>query len=294
MGRPSSLSKALSEIRTWFDDQESSFWSETRLREVFNTHRESWSLAKRTEYNQFRTFLYDNRVLHREEIKFPSKSEVVIYKGNPTTFEKISSVTNSSYLSHITALFIHELTEQIPRHLYVTTPQKASSKNIKLTQDQILESSSKAFKRSLNSIVYEEMLATALFGIKIDGVRQKMNHTFFGSVYVSSLEKTLIDIAVRPEYSGGIDEVLNAYREAAGKFQPNDLARLLRKHKFLYPYHQTVGYYMEKSQAYKKMDLRIMSQPGITHKFMLVKGLSKEDCVYNERWKLYVPRGFET
>ena len=41
-------------------------------------------------------------------------------------------------------------------------------------------------------------------------------------VRVTDLERTLIDIAVRPEYAGGVYEVLNVYRLAKGKVSANN------------------------------------------------------------------------
>jgi hypothetical protein len=38
-----------------------------------------------------------------------------------------------------------------------------------------------------------------------------------GRVPLTSLERTLLDVTVRPEYAGGVHQVLEAYQRAAGK-----------------------------------------------------------------------------
>ena len=48
-------------------------------------------------------------------------------------------------------------------------------------------------------------------------------------VLVTNLERTLIDIAVRPVYSGDTLEILNAYRKAKNKISIDTLAGMLKK-----------------------------------------------------------------
>src|SRR5690606_5588861 len=57
---------------------------------------------------------------------------------------------------------------------------------------------------------------------------------------VTDIERTLIDITVRPAYSGGVFEVLKAYRQAKDRFKVsvNKLSGYLAKMDYLYPYHQ--------------------------------------------------------
>ncbi len=46
---------------------------------------------------------------------------------------------------------------------------------------------------------------------------------------ITDVERTLIDITVRPEYAGGIHEVLKAYRLAKDKVSVNKLVAILEK-----------------------------------------------------------------
>src|SRR5690606_7606937 len=69
-------------------------------------------------------------------------------------------------------------------------------------------------------------------------------------IFVTDIERTLIDIVVRPIYSGGIGEVARAYREAAARVSGNRLATYLKSLNYTYPYHQAIGYYMEKAGNY--------------------------------------------
>ena len=75
----------------------------------------------------------------------------------------------------------------------------------------------------------------------------EMKDEFGEVVPVTGLERTLIDIAVRPTYAGGIPEVLEAYRRARGKLSLNRLAATLSKMDYVYPYEQAVGFLLERS-----------------------------------------------
>src|SRR5262249_35766427 len=107
---------------------------------------------------------------------------------------------------------------------------------------------------------------------------------------VTDIERTLIDIAVRPVYSGGVQEVAHAYEIAEGKFSVNRLVAYFRKLNYTYPYHQIIGYYMDRSQAYSETQLGLLSQFDMDFDFYLTHQMKEID--YVEKWRLFVPKGF--
>ena len=70
---------------------------------------------------------------------------------------------------------------------------------------------------------------------------------------VTDLERTLIDITVRPNYAGGAKAVLSAYRQARGRISVDKLLTFLKRFDYVYPYHQAIGFYLEKS-SYPQSD----------------------------------------
>ena len=62
----------------------------------------------------------------------------------------------------------------------------------------------------------------------------------------TKLERTLIDIAVRPSYAGGVFEVLEVYKRAKNNASISVIITTLKKLNYLYPYHQIIGFYMER------------------------------------------------
>lgn len=61
---------------------------------------------------------------------------------------------------------------------------------------------------------------------------------------MTKLERTLIDIAVRPNYAGGVHHVLEAYAAAKSRVSVNVLLATLQKMEYVYPYHQVIGFYI--------------------------------------------------
>lgn len=105
----------------------------------------------------------------------------------------------------------------------------------------------------------------------------------------TNLERTMIDIVVRPFYAGGIFEVAKAFENAKDQLSVNTMAAMLKRMRFGYPYHQAVGYYLERA-GYKVTLLDLFRKQPMERDFYLTHGAGK--TVYNNRWRLHVPDGF--
>ncbi|MET5019919.1 hypothetical protein AAHH78_32915, partial [Burkholderia pseudomallei] len=64
---------------------------------------------------------------------------------------------------------------------------------------------------------------------------------------LTNLERTLIDITVRPVYAGGVFEVDKAFELAKDRVSINRLVPILRKLDFAYHYHQAIRYNLERA-----------------------------------------------
>ncbi len=108
---------------------------------------------------------------------------------------------------------------------------------------------------------------------------------------VTDIERTLIDAAVRPIYAGGVADVLHAYRLAADRLSIPRLAVMLRDIAHIYPYHQSVGFYLERSGVYSKGDLEELHSIETQYDFYLDYAI--EDPIYCKRWRIYYPASLE-
>jgi predicted transcriptional regulator of viral defense system len=109
-------------------------------------------------------------------------------------------------------------------------------------------------------------------------------------VDVTSKERTLIDIVVRPAYSGGVAQVLEAYRRARGRVSVPNMLKLLDRFDYAYPYHQSIGFYLKKAQ-YGEEDQRLAKTKDVMFNFYLSHALRNPS--FDPEWKIYFPQSLK-
>jgi hypothetical protein len=224
-------------------------------------------------------------------LKFPYRSVTRYLYGEVPTLEIIQSVDPQGYFSHYTAMQLHGLTEQIPKSVYFNVEQPATGGGGSLSQQSI----DRAFKgrpRVTNNIVQFRDLTIHKINGQNTGRLGVIRHeaSDAATIQVTDLERTLIDIVVRPVYSGGIAEVANAYKVAAPNVSVNRLVTYLKSLNYTYPYHQAIGFYMSRAGVYSTAQLAKLRSIPIDFDFYLTYQL--KNPVLNEEWRLYTPKGF--
>lgn len=109
------------------------------------------------------------------------------------------------------------------------------------------------------------------------------------SIRVTGIERTLIDITVRPYYAGGVFEVLEAFRRAQDRISINKLSAMLKNMHFVYPYHQAIGFYLERAGVYEPSRLELFRKQPMTHDFYLSYAMQQKE--YSPPWRLFFPAG---
>jgi hypothetical protein len=109
-----------------------------------------------------------------------------------------------------------------------------------------------------------------------------------GLLRLTNLERTLIDLCVRPVYSGGVFEVAKAFELAKGRLSVEALVAMLKKLEYTYPYHQAIGFYLERG-GYGAGDIDLLRVMPTEFDFYLTHKMIKTD--YNKTWRLHVPKG---
>jgi hypothetical protein len=108
-------------------------------------------------------------------------------------------------------------------------------------------------------------------------------------VQATNLERTLIDIVVRPTYGGGVSQLLKAYRAAKGRLSVDRLVSTLGQLDYVYPYHQPIGFLMERA-GYPAHGIDRLHALGLSHDFYLAHGL--QEPKYSKDWRLFYPGDF--
>ena len=180
---------------------------------------------------------------------------------------------------------MHELTEQIPKSIYLNYEQPAKIKSeSKLTQQGI----DKAFSlppRLTNNICKVDNYEIHLLNGKKTGNLGVVTRNQFP---VTDIERTLIDVTVRPYYSGGVFEVLKAYKNARDDLSVSRLSVLLNKIDYIYPYYQAIGFYLEKA-GYSPTQLELFKKYKCEFDFYLTYQI--QEAEYSPTWRVYYPKG---
>ncbi|RZK26405.1 MAG: hypothetical protein EOO43_02905 [Flavobacterium sp.] len=288
---------SLGSINKYFADTKKNVFSYSELVGVLESKRVQWALPQSMYPDKFINQLINKANFKEVEVAFEGLGSKTVYTINePAITEIAASLFLKSYLSHYSAVNILGLTEQIPKTVYITQEQsKKPLASIEISRRSLTqESIDAAFKKpqrvsDIRALLngYELVLLkgknTSNAGVRSIGEG--------GAVRITDVERTLIDIAVRPSYSGGVFEALKAYRIAnqLGNVSINKLLGYLNKMDFIYPYHQAIGFYLERAGGYKESQIQKFRDIKKELKFYLAYDMREMD--YSEEWKLFVPKG---
>ncbi|MGA7511274.1 MAG: hypothetical protein WBW46_00175 [Candidatus Sulfotelmatobacter sp.] len=292
MAKPlSRIEIAKPDIVKFLDESSRRVYNKSELARVLTSNRGFWRLTQGTGVNQFISFLMENSKLTEVGLTAENYSGFVRYAwGEVSAYQVALSVKPRSYLSHGTAVSLHGLTDQIPKTIYVNQEQspKPAPKG-ELTQGAIDRAFSNQQRRSAYILAYERQRIVLLSGkntgnlgvVKVTGPLQEQ-------LDVTSIERTLIDIAVRPIYAGGVFQVLEAYKSAKDRLSVNTLIATLKKLDYVYPYHQIIGFYMQRA-GYEEKRYGRLEKLGLNFDFYLTYGMKEPE--FDSHWRLHYPKG---
>jgi len=285
------ISIAKPDIVKLFDEHPQKIFDLSGIQRILDENRSFWRLAKNMSYSDFINYLVKKTKLKKQVFNFSYRPIVRYVWGNVPLYELILSLKPNSYLTHYTAVYFHDLTEQVPKTIYVNVEQerKPRPKNA-LVQERIDAAFKRPTRLSNNVAEYQGWTIRMLNGMHTGNLGViKMSGPDGEKLQITDVERTLIDITVRPEYAGGIHEVLKAYRLAKDKISVNRLIATLKKINYVYPYHQAVGFCLEKAGVYTQSQLDLVRRFDMKYNFHLMHGM--KDSKYSSQWRLYYPKG---
>lgn len=289
--RISRLKIAKSDIQNHFESLPSNVLTRSHIDKILSENREFWRVSASTTVQNFIDFMLKETKLKLVKLKFPYRTIDRYIWEDASIFEVVASLKPNSYFTHYTAVNLHELTEQIPKTFYLNYEQpKKSKRERNLNQQRIKSAFMKPWRTSNNISSYKDYKICILNGmftgklgvIETAGPNRE-------KIHITNVERTLIDIAVRPVYSGGVFEVLKAYRLAHEKVSINRISAMLKKLNYIYPYHQAIGFYLEKAEVYNDSQINLMQKFDMKYDFYLTHQM--KDVSYSKKWRLYFPKG---
>lgn len=286
----SRFSIAKADIVSLFEESEERIYSHSRISQILEANRAYWRLTQTTTTQSFIKQLLESTKLETCRFAFPNRP-IIRYTWGPTSiYEIIQSIDSKGYFSHYTGVSVYQLTDQIPKRLYFNIEQMSPGGGTVLNQSSIDRAFRNKCRQSNNIAMLGNLDVCMISGKNTDNLGVITPDTSFGRIRVTNLERTLIDITVRPIYSGGVAEVAQAFKNAAGQVSVNKLVSYLKKLNYTYPYHQAIGYYLSRAGVYKQSQIDLLKELPIDFDFYLTYQMKNPD--YNEEWRLFIPKGF--
>ena len=263
--------------------------------EILSARRDFWRLARNTTAEQFIEFLLRHSKLKLYQFEFPQRTERCYVWDSAPELAILQGLKKDLHFSHYTAMRAQGLTEQTPKTIYLTEERTNSPVGTgELKQEAIDAAFRKPARTSNNWVEHDGKKIYLLNGAATQhlGVVHELITDDSGEevrARLTSLERTLIDVTVKPEYGGGVFEVLKAYELASDRLSVNKLMAMVHKLEFVYPYHQAIGCYLQRA-GYKTSQLDLVRRLPMKYDFYLAHDMG--DTRYDPEWRLHIPNGF--
>ena len=284
------LEVAKRDVVGFFEESERQVFDLSQITDIISKNVGKWRLPQTITTAEFLAFFTERTKLREVRLKFRRVSIKYVW-GNVPFYKFLLSIKREAYFSHYTAVSFHNLTDQIPKTAYVNVEQKPNPyPKGELEQGRIDWAFKRPTRISKNCAKYKGFMVYLLEGMFTANLGViEMKGPEGENLRLTNLERTLIDITVRPEYSGGVYEVLRAYQFARDKVSINTLVATLKKLGYLYPYHQAIGFYLEKAGGYRDSQIKLLRNFNFDYDFYLVHQI--KEPAYSSRWRLYYPKG---
>lgn len=290
-------------IKQFFED--SNFngicaFDEKGIYEFLNTNRDEMR-TKSFSLNKFISYLLKHELIFLFEFENNINDKKIYVSKHffeksdyAKAIEIATLLIPKSYISYFSSMYYYNLTQQLPKKIYLSVERKSNAPHNELQQEVINKALCKD-ARTVSSVLsimdYEIYL---LHSKEANRVGIKRVQMFDKDYRITTLERTLVDIVVRAELSGGIEEVIGVYKTAFEKYKKeisiNKMIFILKKLDYIYPYHQVVGYLLSKSgfdaSKFKK-------EFELKNDFFLTRGAINEDIDnldYDEEFRVYIPK----
>jgi predicted transcriptional regulator of viral defense system len=261
------------------------------LEEILSVSRKTWKLNKHITIEKVVEQLLQSNLVR--ESTFKSKDLPTTKKYTltiPSPYRLALSLRTDSYLCHGTAAFLHGLTPESGNTVFVNREQSEKPFSTSLKQSDLTRAFLRKQRVTRGIYTCDDWKYVLVNGkqthkLGVEGIVGPAKE----ELIVTNLERTLIDITVRPAYAGGTQTVLNSYRLAKPRMSPTKILSILKKLRYLYPYHQAIGCYMQRA-GYSHTEYEQLKTLGLKFDFYLAHATQPNE--YVQEWRLYVPKNF--
>jgi len=251
-------------------------------------------------YNAFKEFILKTNLITTLNIDVKNSTKTLYktkYFDEKNFFSKnveISSLlVKHHFISHYSAMYYYKLTYNEPKNFYITQEVFNPPYKKELSQEDIFRGMTKKYKETNVFASNKEFKIYKIHGIKTNNFGLKRIKINNFSTLISSIERLMLEMIIRPNLCGGINEVINAYKvicsDHKNEINVEKIKILMRKMNLKYPYHQAIGFLLEQFNCnYKKL----YTPDTFNNYFFLFKTQTNElnNLIVNKKWKIYIPR----
>lgn len=285
----SRLQIAKPDILKFFRRMRKKVFKRTEINSIISQKRDDWNLSNSMSARGFIDFLREHGGIQEFQMQFPHRKEVRFAWGKISDYQIIQSLRPEGYFTHSTALKLHGLITQLPRITYLNYEQpKNKTSDGKLIQERI-DFAFQCACRVSNNVAKLEGKKVCLLNGMFTGQQGvvSMSDDAGDNIRVTDVERTLIDCTVRPVYANGVRSVMSAFKVAVKMISVSKLTETLSTLDYVYPFHQAIGFYLERSGVYSKDQISLFDRIEKRFDFYLTHEMKKPK--YSKRWRLYYP-----
>jgi len=156
---------AKKDIIATFEEYNNNIFSYKDISEILAKNRRFWRLPLNLTTNDFIALLINAKKLKRYTLNFPSGTTSRFVWGETSPFSLALNLKTDSYFTHYTACFWHNLTDQIPKTIYVNQEQsQKKAGKVQLLQDAIDRAFAKPLRTSSNIAAFGDYKICLLNG----------------------------------------------------------------------------------------------------------------------------------
>ncbi|MES2006299.1 MAG: hypothetical protein V4450_17405 [Bacteroidota bacterium] len=273
-------------ILDFFASEPQQAFTDVDLEQLYDERRRSWNINRHTSIGYLYEVIEENKLLKKTDL---TERRIRLWiSPKATIYDIAGKIQDELIFSHGSAAFLHGLLDTPTKDIYLTERKKSDSraKENTLTQEAIDRAMQKHQRVSQNLIEYNDYqihIITSKLPYSLPAETIIKNERQFT---VTSIEQTLIDIIVRPAYCQNPQTILKTYEQAKDKADPAKMIAAYKKMQYIYPYHQVMGFYMQKA-GYDTKDYQPLTM--MPKEFDFYVDYQLDDTHYDSQWRLYYP-----
>lgn len=251
------------------------------LRGLLKFLKESKLVSQTLSFDSFLRRLIDLG-LHQQTLFINEKNLTkYTFQKDFDLYEFVLSLHKNSFLSMSSALNVQGLSTY--RDEFIFASQELSLKQCvdsSLLQENVDKAFRKEYRRT-HSVGKLKNKTIILLSPKYTDQYQVIDYK---GLRVSTINRALVEMIVNVQYFRNAQEIIDVFQTIKNRIDIDTVFDVVKQFDFIYPYYQSVGFYLEKI-GFTKDELKKFKEMVSNIKFYTEK--SKENYSYNEYWNMY-------